>query len=305
MKRLLGVLLLMVTVSSWATPLPEVKVSKINDRIYALLGPEELPNKHNQGYMVNSALIIGDKEAVIVDTGFTHQIGLHLRKAAESITDKPITHVINTHHHGDHMLGNTAFPEAEIISSEKCREWVATRGQEALTLVEQMTGMTFPDTRPVPATRTYQTLTKTELTIGGVKMVMWVPKASHTVGDLMVYLPDDQVLVGGDILVNGVIPSLHDGFAESWVETLAEVEKTPIKTVIPGHGPLMNKEGVIHLHHMMAALYDAVDEGWKEGLTDSEIRTKTDLSEWEKLKRYDEMGGNINRIYMQVEEKNF
>lgn len=101
---------------SFAAP-PPPKVTKITARVYALLGPEALPNKTNRGYMVNSAVIVGDKGVILIDTGFTKEIGLHLRKAVEKLTDKPVTHVINTHYHGDHYLGNGAFPDAKIISS--------------------------------------------------------------------------------------------------------------------------------------------------------------------------------------------
>ena len=87
-----------------AASLPAVKVTKLSDRVYALLGPIGLPDKHNQGYMVNSTLIIGNKGLIVVDTGFTDKVGHHLAKAIRSISTKPVTHIINTHHHGDHTL---------------------------------------------------------------------------------------------------------------------------------------------------------------------------------------------------------
>ena len=64
--------------------LPKPQVIKINEHVYALLGPRELPSKHNHGYMVNSTVIIGDKGAILVDTGFTNEIGQLLKQTIKT-----------------------------------------------------------------------------------------------------------------------------------------------------------------------------------------------------------------------------
>ena len=53
------------------TKMAEPKVVKINERVYALLGPMGQPSRHNQGYMVNSTAIIGEKGVILVDSGGT------------------------------------------------------------------------------------------------------------------------------------------------------------------------------------------------------------------------------------------
>ena len=289
-----------------AAPLPEAKIVKINERVYALLGPMELPNKQNQGYMVNSTVIIGDKGVIIVDTGFTDEIGAHLAKAIAKITPKPVTHVINTHHHGDHTLGNIAFKNAEIMSSEQCKVLVAKTGDEWLAMVERLADRKFPHTTPVLASVTYKENTKTEKTINGVKLMLWTPSGSHTPGDMLVYLPDDKVLIGGDVLVNQITPNFRDGHVKSWIGTLAQIKGMKAKTIVPGHGPLMTTADVAAMQKRMTDLYAGVEAGYKKGLNDSEIRNTLNLAEWKKLNHFDEqMGGNINRVYLEVEAANF
>jgi cyclase len=289
-----------------AAALPAPKVQKINDRVYALLGPMEFPNKANQGYMVNSTVIIGEKGVIVVDTGFTDEIGKHLAKAVAKITPKPVTHIINTHHHGDHTLGNIAFPNTEVISSEKCRSELERTGAEWIDTVQTMTGMQFPNTRPVLATTTYKENTRVDTTINGVRMVLWTPFGSHTDGDMLVYLPDDKILIGGDVTVNKIMPVFRDAHVKAWVGTLEEATKLDFKTVVPGHGPLMSKPELAKLHQMMAALYARVEAGYKSGLSDSEIRNTLDLKDWKKLLQFEEsMGGNISRTYLEVEAANF
>ncbi|MBI5752484.1 MAG: MBL fold metallo-hydrolase [Hydrogenophilales bacterium] len=306
MQTIVASLLILVSTLAQAASLPAPKVQKINERVYALLGPMELPNKNNQGYMVNTTAIIGEKGVILVDTGFTDEIGKHLAKAIAKLTPKPVTHIINTHHHGDHHLGNIAFKGAEIISTQQCKELVEKTGYEWIDMVQNLSGGKFPNTKPVPAGVTVTENTRTERVIDGVKIVLWAPKGSHTPGDLIVYLPDDRVLMGGDILVNQITPNFRDGHVKTWIGTLDVIQKTNVKTIVPGHGPLMTQADVAAMHKRMAKLYAGVEAGYKKGLSDAEIRKTLDLSQWKKLRHFeDQMGGNINRAYLEVEAANF
>lgn len=310
MKRffsiLSGLILTISVTSSIAAALPAPKIVKVNERIHAFIGPMELPNKKNQGYMVNSILIVGDTGAIVVDTGFTDEIGTMLAKQVAKLTKKPVTHVINTHHHGDHSLGNTAFPNAKILSSEQCRKLALEHGAEWISIVEGAAGRKFPNTKVITAETTYPQNSKTELTLAGVKMVFLIPEAAHTIGDMMIWLPDDQVLLSGDVMVNKVTPSFRDARLKEWIHALSEVQSLPVKTIVPGHGPLMSKQDAAAMHQRMASLYSGIEAGVKAGLTDSEIRKKLDLTEWKKLHHFDEqMGANINKAYLEIEAASF
>ncbi len=289
-----------------ATPLAPPKVQKINDRVYALLGPRGMPDKQNQGYMVNSTVIIGDKGVILVDTGFNDVIGKHLAQAVAKLTPKTVTHIINTHHHGDHTLGNIAFKGAEIISTQQCKALVEKTGYDYINIVQNLTGQKFPHTKPVPATVTVAQETRTERLIDGVKIVLWAPKGSHTPGDLLVYLPDDKVLIAGDVLVNETVPNFQDAAVKTWINTLDAIQKMDAKSIVPGHGPMMTQRDVAAMRKRMVTLYAGVEAGYKKGLSDAEIRKTLDLSEWKKMSSYDEnMGADINRTYLEIESANF
>lgn len=286
--------------------IPKPTVEKINDRIYALLGPVGFPSAENSGYMVNSAVLIGDDGVVLVDTGFSDAIGRHLKKIVAEITDKPVTHIINTHHHGDHILGNTAFPDAEIISSEKCRELVEKHGYDWIATLKNMTGNDHPNTKPITAQTVYSKESRNMVNLQGITMELWIPTGSHTPGDMMVYLPADKLLISGDILVKKMIPSFVDAHVGNWIKTLAEIEKRQIEMVIPGHGPLMTMQDVKKMHQRMAELYAGIKEGYNQGMMDSEIRQSLDLSEWKKMVEFKGlMGININRTYLEIERESF
>lgn len=292
--------------AAYAQTLPEPRIVRINERVYVLLGPIQHANKDNQGYMINSTVIVGDKGVILIDPGGTREVGHHIAKAIRQITPKPVTHVINTHHHGDHYLGNSAFSGASIVSSERCRVMVVETGHEWLGLMEQLVGRKFPDTQPIAADTTYKEGSKTELELHGIRLIFWVPKGSHTVGDLLVYLPQDKVLVTGDVVVNGIVPVMQDANIKNWITTLGEIRKySDVRTIVPGHGDPMKMSDVKALHNAILRFYAGVKAGYEKGFDEAEIRKSLDLTHWEKLERTYVIGRNINRAYLEIERDSF
>jgi len=304
-KRFCLIALLLTATAVNAQSLPEPRTVRINDRVYALLGPVQHANKRNQGYMINSTVIVGERGVILVDSGGTRTVGQHIAKAIRRITPKPVTHVINTHPHGDHYLGNSAFPEAMIISSEKCRAAVKESGLDWVALMERLVGRQIPDTKPIAAAVTYREGSVTEVRLHGIPIILWVPPGSHTDGDLLVYLPRDKVLAAGDVVVNGIVPVMQDASVRNWIDTLAEIQTLEAETVVPGHGDLMTMREVRDLQQSIARFYAGVKRGVEKGLHETEIRETLDLADWEKLERAYVIGRNINRAYLEIEKASF
>ena len=306
MRRLSALIALMAVVAAaYGQTFPEPRTVRINERVYVLLGPIQHANRLNQGYMINSTIIVGDKGVMLVDSGGSDEVGRHIATAVRRITDKPVTHVVNTHHHGDHYLGNVAFEGATFISSEMCRRMVLETGAEWLGIMERDIGRKLPGTKPLAAAITYSEGTRRETFIHGVRVVFWVPRGSHTIGDLLVHLPDDNVLIAGDVLVSGVVPTLQDGFLKNWIKTLDEMQALGVAHFVPGHGDLMTLRDVTDLRNTMFRFYSGVKRGFRDGQSESEIRKSLDLSMWEKLERSYVIGRNVNQAYLEVEVDSF
>ena len=245
MRRLCMLIVLMILgAAAHGQTFPEPRMLKINERVFVLLGPIQHANRLNQGYMINSTVIVGDQGVILVDSGGSDEVGRHIATAVRRITDKPVTHVVNTHHHGDHYLGNVAFEGATFLSSEICRRMVLETGREWLGIMERDIGRKLPGTKPLAADVTYAEGSRTETFVHDVRVVFWVPQGSHTSGDLLILLPDDKVLVAGDVLVNRVVPTLQDGFLKNWIRTLDEIQALGAAHFVPGHGDLMTLEDV-------------------------------------------------------------
>jgi glyoxylase-like metal-dependent hydrolase (beta-lactamase superfamily II) len=299
------IVLTVVAAAAYGQTFPEPRTLRINDRVHVLLGPIQHANRFNQGYMINSTVIVGDNGVILVDSGGSDEVGRHIATAVRRITDKPVTHVVNTHHHGDHYLGNVAFVGATFISSELCRKMVLDSGHEWLGIMEHDIGRKLPGTKPLAAEVTYSAGTRTETFIQGVRLVFWVPPGSHTIGDLIVHLPEDKVLVAGDVLVSRIVPTLQDGFVKNWIQTLDELQTLDVVYFVPGHGDLMTLRDVAALRDSMFRFYTGVKEGFRNGQSEGEIRKSLDLSIWEKLERAYVIGRNINRSYLEIERDSF
>jgi cellulose synthase/poly-beta-1,6-N-acetylglucosamine synthase-like glycosyltransferase len=91
--RRLGALIILLALgaAAYGQTFPEPRTIKINDRVYVLLGPIQHANRLNQGYMINSTVIVGDKGVILVDSGGSDEVGRHIAKAVRKITDKPYT----------------------------------------------------------------------------------------------------------------------------------------------------------------------------------------------------------------------
>lgn len=86
--------------------------------------PFELPQEGN------AVFVITDQGVVVFDAGGSPLMGESIVDKVRSLTDKPITHVIISHWHGDHMRGlqaiQAAFPKVAIVAHPYARDFIAT-----------------------------------------------------------------------------------------------------------------------------------------------------------------------------------
>src|SRR4051794_13395629 len=158
---------------------------------------------------VNVTLVVGDGGALLVDTLSTDAQAGELRAAVQRVTTAPLT-VVNTHHHFDHCFGNGVVvgPDRPIWAHEEAarllrehavrlqREWYAEWSPTPLELAEALVAVTV---RPPDHT----VKTEATLDIGGRTVVLRHLGRGHSEGDLVVHVPDADVLVAGDLVEEG------------------------------------------------------------------------------------------------------
>jgi cyclase len=190
-----------------------------------------------------STVIIGDKGVIIVDPKTTRSSGEQLIKDVAALTPKPITHVIETHSDCDHVNGIVAFPASvQVIAHVNNRLEQEQVARLATVEINGGYGVAPQDRLPnVLIRKNGETAT-----IDGVRLVFYHFGPGHTDGDLMTYLPDEKVLVAGDIMsVPGTTPERKEsesmkfeknGGSEGWIANAEGILATDADVIVTGHG---------------------------------------------------------------------
>jgi glyoxylase-like metal-dependent hydrolase (beta-lactamase superfamily II) len=188
----------------------------------------------------NSTVIIGDKGVIVIDVKTTMATGEQLLKKIATLTSKPVTHVIETHSDCDHVNGIVAFPKSvKIIAHVNNRMEQVQVARLATVEVNGGYGVNPQDRLP----DVIITKNKEAATINGVRFVFYHFGPGHTSGDMMIYLPDEKVMVAGDILTftsktkSGLMFKFEKGGSTTgWFENAEGMLKTDAEVYVTGHG---------------------------------------------------------------------
>lgn len=231
---------------------------------------------------VNVTLVVGDGEALLVDTLSTDAQARELAEAARTVTPYPFT-LVNTHHHFDHCFGNAVLaagdrpvwghPEAAALLAERPdrlqREWYE---EWAPTHPELAAGLAA--VRVVPPDHLVRR--EATLRIGGRMVLLRHLGRGHTAGDLVVQVPDAGLLLAGDLVEQGGPPAFGDSYPLEWPETVAALLQLvgPDTTVVPGHGTPVDREFVAAQQQDLAALAWLIREGDADGAPAAAVAAK-------------------------------
>jgi glyoxylase-like metal-dependent hydrolase (beta-lactamase superfamily II) len=222
---------------------------------------------------VNATLVVGDGEALLVDTLATDPQARELFDAVRAVTAYPLT-IVNTHHHFDHCFGNAVLAaggrpiwgheEAAALLAEQAerlrREWYE---QWAPTDPELAAGLA--EVRVVAPDRLVHR--EAELTVGGRPVRLHHFGRGHTAGDLVAHVPDADALVAGDLVEQGGPPSFEDSYPIEWPDTVHELLHLagPRTAVVPGHGAVVDRGFVAGQHDQLTALGWLIRDGHADG----------------------------------------
>ncbi|MDQ1688038.1 MAG: hypothetical protein QOK42_1013 [Frankiaceae bacterium] len=219
----------------------------------------------------NTTLVVGDGGCLVIDTRTTHEQGLDLIDAIRRITPHPWT-VVNTHHHFDHVFGNSAFLPCDIWGHERCAEILRTEGEAMrLRMVGNATAAGRPDITEqlerlvvAPPNRTMNEYV--ELQVGERAVQLHHLGRGHTDNDVVVVVPDCRVLHAGDLVEEGAPPSFNDSYPLDWVDAMSRVAALSDGVVVPGHGAVVDRDYVEQQGAQIAAVVKLARETHADGV---------------------------------------
>jgi len=261
---------------------PALDIQKVKDNLYMITGGGG-----------NTAAFITEKGVVIVDTKVQGN-GPAILEKVKSVTPKPVTIVINTHTHFDHVGSNNAFTGmVEFVAHENCKasmeKMAAFQSDEGKKFLP---GKTFKDTL--------------SLLSGKDKIDLYYFGRGHTSGDTFVVFPALKVMHAGDMFAfSKGLPLIDVTVGGSGLEYPKTLMKAAagikgVDTVIPGHSPVTDWSAFKEYGEFMREFVAAVRQAKKEGKTAEQAIT--DLKLPEKYKDYKLGGakGGVNAVYNEL-----
>jgi len=255
---------------------------------------------------VNVTLVGGSAGLVVVDThasaAAARQVVEHVRRLGVG----RVTRIVNTHEHFDHTFGNAelraAYGVVPIHATEVAAANTIASGERAKALYgadpSDPMAPGIIDTEIVPADTTFASVAAIDL--GDRLVELAHPGRGHTAGDLVVRVPDADVVLAGDLLEESGPPVYGvDSYPLDWPLTIDVVlgMLTTSSVVVPGHGLPVDRSWVEQQRNDLAWVTSNIRELAGRGVTAQEAAAATEwpwpTDDW----RFD---GAIARGYEQL-----
>jgi len=264
----------------------------------------------------NAGVIDLGGQTVVFDTLLTPQAAADLRQTISDVLGPASCIVVNSHYHNDHIWGNQVFaPDAQIVSSRRTRELVATAGAEELEWYTANAAQRLESVRAEYRTADEQQRKDLSLWIGYYEglvealphLVVCMPtitfvdrleihgsrhtaeliafEGAHTGNDAVLHLPEAGVVFMSDLLFVGCHTWLADGDPLRLLSALRDLRALRATWYVPGHGPVGTVDDVDllieYVEHCLATARELVERGHATAGEPGELAVPEKFAQWQ------------------------
>lgn len=272
-------------------------IEKLSDGVFAVI--------HKAGgYAICNAGIVnlGD-ETLVYDCFISPLAAKDLKTAAEKLTGNKVKYLVNSHFHNDHIRGNQIFTDAEIIATERIKDLIEMNEPEELKSETEIVGPMIEKTlKQIEKENDPDMLEEHKMWLDYYKAIQQsldeykitlpnkfftdtlVIKGSkrnaaiinlgkgHTEEDIVLWLPEEKILFGGDLMFSERHPFLGDGFPNEWINCLEKFKKLDAKYIVPGHGNVGSNEDIDKLKLYIQKVENIIDNAIADNLTIDQLK---------------------------------
>lgn len=234
--------LMLAALSASARDYPPIRSQvlpiQVAPRVYYVQGGAGVASAANEGYNSNAGFVVTGDGVVVIDVLGTPALGNAFLGAIGKVTAQPVRRVILTHYHADHFYGLGPFKEAGAVVWAHRAALEYLDGGEAERRREQRARDLFPWVdESMPIVRADRWLDEhTAFTLGGVDFEIDHLGPAHSPEDVIVVLPKEGVIFGGDILFAGRIPFVGSADSRQWLARIDRLLELKPRIIVTGHG---------------------------------------------------------------------
>ena len=287
---------------------PVMKLEQVGPHSYYVQGQSALGSSENQNFISNAGFVITPKSVVVIDALGSPRLAERLTAEIRKLTPLPISDVILTHYHADHIYGLSYFKalgahitahvaSKEYIQSDTARLRLEASRTDLAPWIDDKTQLVLADTWIDGPTT---------LKIGGWAFEIEHVGPAHTPEDLTVFVAQDKVLFAGDLFFNGRLPFVGKANSSQWIKSLDQMLAHDAQSVVPGHGPASTtpKKDITMTRDYLKFLRASMGQAVQDFVPFDEAYKATDWSAFEAMPMF----GFANRMnayntYLLMEEE--
>lgn len=265
----------------------KVVPQQVSPSAWFVQGDAALGTPANRNFISNAGFVVTPAGVVVIDALGSPQLARDLQDEIARITPKPVTHVIVTHYHADHIYGLQEFRKrgAKIIAHRGGLEYLHSETAASRLEVSRTDLAPWIDaqTQLVPADQWIDG--PIELVVGGTRLQVQPVGPAHTPEDLVIFLPAEKVLFAGDTMFRGRVPFVGQADSRHWITALDTLLKMEPQVVVPGHGALSTtaREDLQLTRDYLAYLREKMGAAARDMEPFDEAYARTDWSRFEHL----------------------
>ena len=255
----------------------------------------------------NAAFLVTDEGVLVIDARTHPRLGQDLIDRIRKVTDKPIKWLVNTHFHGDHHYGNSAFKGAgATIVAQKDTAHLMQRlhSKETARRVDgfKKAGLDPNEVKLVLPDVTFDSEMTIKLSNREVRLFYLGP--GQQAGDTFVAIPHARVLFTPGAFGRRSMPNMaFTPSVENWIKLLNTVAAMDVDKILPAHGDVAVPADVKELAAMIADEYATVKAAIDKGVNlDDAIKTLT-FPQYKDWRNYNRLTGEIRSLYELIKDK--
>ena len=278
----------------------------LTNSAYAWLAP------HASWGWSNAGLIVDGEESLLVDTLFDLALTDEMLRAMRKAEPRAgaIDTLVNTHANGDHCHGNELVSGARIIASSASAAEMNELPAEALAAIMDTAAsmgkvgeyflhcfgeFQFAGIRHTPPNCTFDG--HMDMLVGDKPLHLIEVGPAHTRGDVLVHSPRDRTVFTGDILFIEGTPIMWQGPVANWIKACELIEAMDVEHIVPGHGPVTDKHGVVQVREYLEYVRDQARTRFDAGMGALEAAKDIELREYSAWADPERIAVNVDSLY--------